>query len=126
MCVDVYVDVCVDRMLAREGGSLRGVVLTPPPRGGVLRQLRWSRAICIQIATPLWCKKRRPTDGATRLMTPQLRRTGVMKQGAQPMEPRHLHCNCDTDLMQKRGSTDGATRLMTPQLRTTGVIEQGV
>ena len=77
-------------------------------------------------------KKGRPTDGATRLMTPQLRRTGVMKQGAQPMEPRHLHCNCDTDLMQKRrlhrwshaiddatiaqnrcdetrGSTDGAT-----------------
>ena len=38
MCVDVYVDVCVDRMLAREGGSLRGVGLTPP-RTNHLRQL---------------------------------------------------------------------------------------
>ena len=33
MCVDVYVDVCVDRMLARGGGNLRGVGLTPPHPG---------------------------------------------------------------------------------------------
>merc|ERR1711952_408242 len=78
-------------------------------------------------------KKEGPTDGATRLMTPQLRRTAVMKQGAQLMEPRDLLQNRTTNLVRKRlphrwshviddatiaqnrcdetrGSTDGAMR----------------